>query len=561
MKYCKWYEHKPVKDLRELLRRSAKKYSKRVAFRFRGLNNSIISVTYSKLLDDVNSFGTALANLGMQGAHVAVIGENSYEWIVTYLAVVNGLGTIVPVDKDLTDEEIVNILEQSDASAVVCSKTFFPIIRKMLSKLPKLKLCIAMQTNEGYSQFTYFYELLEKGSLLLQSGVCSYIDADIEREAMCSLHFTSGTTGSSKAVMLSHKNICSVVNCANITDKTGRVALSVLPLHHTYEFSICILSGLDIGVTICLNQSIKYFQQDLKVFKPSMIVLVPLIVETLYKRIMDRVRDSGKQAVLERMIPISSTLLKFGIDIRTLVFHDIHKAFGGRLRIIFCGGATLRPELVARFREIGIKLINGYGITECAPLVSFNRSGQWNDSSVGVIIPCCEVKIHEPDDKGEGEILVRGDNVMLGYYKSKELTEQAFIGDWFCTGDIGRILEGGFLQITGRKKDTIILSNGKNIQPEEIEEYITTHIPYIKDVVVFAPNMSGIVEKISAIVVPTMEYVIKYGIKDLEIMLHEDIHKLNRHLPSFKQVSDVRLQIQDFEKTSLKKIKRFKISG
>lgn len=561
MKSLKWYTHKPVKDLRELLKRSAKKYSKRTAFKFRGPNNSIISVTYGKLLDDVNSLGTALTNMGMQGAHVAVIGENSYEWIVTYLAVVNGLGTIVPIDKDLTDEEIANIFTLSDASAVVCSKNFFPVIRELLPQLPGLSICVGMQANESYNQFIYFYELLEKGRLLLQSGDCSYIDAPIDREAMCSLLFTSGTTGSSKAVMLSHKNISSVVNCANSTDKSGRVAMSVLPLHHTYEFSVTILSGLDIGATICINESIKYFQENLKIFKPSMIVLVPLIVETLYKRIIDRVRESGKQAVLERAIAISSALLKFGIDIRPLVFHDIHKAFGGSLRIIFCGGAPLRPELVVRFREIGISLINGYGITECAPLVSFNRRGHWNDSSVGVIIPCCEVKIHEPNEKGEGEILVRGDNVMLGYYKSKELTEQAFMGNWFCTGDLGRVLEGGLLQITGRKKNTIILSNGRNVQPEEIEEYITAHIPYIKDIVVFASNMSGLVERISAIVVPDMEYVLKYSIADLEKKLHEDIHNLNRHLPSFKQVSEIHLQIQDFEKTSLKKIKRFKISG
>lgn len=561
MKFNKWYTHKPIKDLRELLSRSAKKYSKRVAFRFIGPRNSIISVTYAKLFDDVNSLGTALKNMGLDGAHVAVIGENSYEWVVTYLAVVNGLGTIVPIDKDLTEDEIGNILELSDASAVVCSETFFSIISGLLPRLPKLTLCIGMKTNEDYSQFNYFYELVEKGRLLLRSGNRSYMDVPIDTEAMCALLFTSGTTGSSKAVMLSHRNIASVVNCAINAEKISRILMSVLPLHHTYECSISILTGLHAGVTICLNDSMKYLQQNLKVFRPTMIVLVPLIVETLYKRIMDGIKESGKAEVLERMLFISNHLLKFGIDIRRWVFRDIYKVFGGRLKTIFCGGASLRPELVARFREIGIRLINGYGITECSPLVSFNRGRHCDDSSVGPIIPCCEARIYEPDENGEGEILIRGDNVMLGYYKNEEQTEEAFIGGWFCTGDLGRILEEGSLQITGRKKNTIILSNGKNVQPEELEEYITTRIPYIKDIVVFAPNISGMVERISAIVVPVMEYVVKYGIKELERMLREDIHRLNRHLPSFKQVSDVRLQLQDFEKTSMKKIKRFKISG
>lgn len=561
MKPIKWYTHKQVKDLRELLIGSAKKYSRRDAFRFKGHQNSIISVSYAKLLDDVNSLGTALINMGLNGAHIAVIGENSYEWVVTYLAVVNGLGTIVPIDKDLRDEEIGNILTLSDASAVVCSETFYPIISGLLPKLPSITLCIGMKAKDGYKEFICFSKIVEKGRLLFKSGDCSYIDANVDRDSMCALLFTSGTTGSSKAVMLSHRNISSVVNCAINVGKISRVLMSVLPMHHTYEFSISILTGLHAGVTICLNDSIKYLQQNLKIFKPSMIVLVPLIVETLYKRIMDGIKESGKLETLKQMISISNLLLKFGIDIRRLVFHDIHKVFGGRLKTIFCGGASLRPELVACFRELGIRLVNGYGITECAPLVSFNRNKHSNDSSVGEIIPCCEVKIHEPDENGEGEILVRGDNVMLGYYKNKEQTEKAFIDDWFCTGDIGRFIGSGLLQITGRKKNTIILSNGKNVQPEEIEEYITTRIPYIKDIVVFAPNKSGVVERISAIVVPAMEYVTEYGIKDLEQMLHEDIHRLNRYLPSFKQVSDVYLQLQDFEKTSLKKIKRFKISG
>lgn len=560
MKSTRWCKYNPIKDLKELLAESARRYEKHDAFKYKA-GDSINSITYLRLFDDVNSLGTSLVKMGLKGAHVAVIGENSYEWVITYLAVVNGLGTIVPIDKDLTEEEIFNILTFGDVSAVICSEPFYPIITSLLPRLSMNIICIGMKKNESYSQFIYIQETIEMGRHLIQSGDRNYIDANIEADAMCALLFTSGTTGSSKAVMLCHKNMASVVNCAINADDLSGILMSVLPLHHSYEFSITILTGLYAGLTICINDSMKYLQQNIKIFKPKLIVLVPLIVETLYKRIMDGARETGKLKTLERMIPICSFLLKFGIDIRRLVFRDIHKVFGGKLKTIFCGGAPLRPEIVVNFRELGIKIINGYGITECAPLVAFNYGPYRSDSSVGAIIPCCEVKIHDPDENGEGEVLVRGSNVMLGYYKNKELTDKAFIEGWFCTGDIGKIDDKRLLHITGRKKNTIILSNGKNVQPEEIEEYISTRIPYIKDIVVFAPNMSGMVERISAIVVPFMEYVSVYGIKDLEKMLYEDIHKLNHHLPSFKQVSDVRLQLQDFEKTSLKKIKRFKISG
>ncbi len=275
---------------------------------------------------------------------------------------------------------------------------------------------------------------------------------------------------------------------------------------------------------------------------------------------MNNISKSGQGEILKKCIRVTNALLRFHIDLRPLFYKDSRRV-RGRLKLIVCGGAPLRPEMVTRFREFGIQILNGYGITECAPLVAANRNRYYDDGAVGVVIPACRVRIDAPNEDGEGEILVAGDNVMLGYYKDAEATRNAFDGEWFRTGDVGSLGPEGFLRITGRKKNTIILSNGKNVQPEEIEEYLGGGIPYIKDVVVYAANAEDGEECISAIVVPDMDYAGSCGPSEFEKILREEIRKLNRALPTFKQVKSIRIQTDDFEKTSTKKIKRFKVIG
>jgi long-chain acyl-CoA synthetase len=560
MRSYRWYPCQPVSDLRELVEKCAEKYGGRDAFRFRGEGGTVCTISYTRLLDDVRALGTALLSMGLKGVHLAVIGENSYEWVVTYLAVVNGGGVIVPIDRDLPDDEIAGIIRRSDSGAIACSNTLIPVIEAVSPSLPGLRLRIGMQ-GAGGGGFISFQGLIEKGRQLLAAGDRSFADAAIDQDAMCIILYTSGTTGSSKAVMLSHRNITTCVNGALRAVRVKGVTMSVLPIHHTYECSCSIFTGLYAGVTICFNDSLKYLSSNLSLFKPNMIVLVPLIVETFYKKLMDEIRKSGKQERLNQLIAVSNRLLRLRIDLRWLFFKSIRKAFGGKLSLIVCGGAPLRADLVARYRELGIQVLNGYGITECSPFVSVNRNRYHSDTSVGVVIPGCSVMIDSPDENGEGEILVRGDNVMLGYYNDESATAKAFTDGWFKTGDLGRLCGDGFLQITGRRKNTIILSNGKNVQPEEIEEYLLTWIPYIKDVVVFAAYRSGAGECIAAIVVPEREYIEKYGIIGLEKMLGADIASANHRLPSFKQIGNVRIQMVDFEKTSTKKIKRYKIIG
>lgn len=561
MRNYNWYPCDPVRDFRELVHRSARKYGRRDAFRIKVPGGGVKGISYAQLKADVEALGTALFDLGIRGCNVALIGENSYEWVVSYLAIVNGQNVVVPLDKELPDHEITGLLERSDATAVICSETFYRPIASAMSRLPGLRLCIGMQGTEGFDSFLPMESVMESGRRLLAAGEREFLDAPTDREALSVILFTSGTTGHSKGVMLSQKNIVSVVVGAMQAVRVQRVTLSVLPIHHTYECTCGILTALYAGVTICINDSPKYLPENLKLFKPTMLVLVPLYVETMYKRIIDNISKSGQGEILKKCIRVTNALLRFHIDLRPLFYKKIRDAFGGRLKLIVCGGAPLRPELVTRFREFGIQILNGYGITECAPLVAANRNRYYDDGAVGVVIPACRVRIDAPNEDGEGEILVAGDNVMLGYYKDAEATRNAFDGEWFRTGDVGSLGPEGFLRITGRKKNTIILSNGKNVQPEEIEEYLGGGIPYIKDVVVYAANAEDGEECISAIVVPDMDYAGSCGPSEFEKILREEIRKLNRALPTFKQVKSIRIQTDDFEKTSTKKIKRFKVIG
>lgn len=557
----RWYQCDRIANLRQLLERSSRLYGRRSAFEYRLPDGSVECKNYEELRNDVNALGTALLSRGLKGCHIALIGENSYEWVVTYLAVVNGLGVVVPVDKELTDENIFSVLRLSDVNAIVCSQTFVKVFEQSAPFLNDITHFISISGGSSAGRFLSFDELIKEGRRLMAEGNRDYLDCPVDSGTLCEILSTSGTMGKSKAVMLCQRNIVSVILSTVMVVKLKKRVLSVLPMYHTYECSLGILTAIYGGVTICINNSLKYLEKNLKFFKPSMLVLVPLFVESFYKKIMDDLKMSGRLGTVEHLIAFSNRLLRLGIDLRGVLFKPIRNAFGGRLRLISCGGAPLRADLVERFREFGIEILNGYGITECAPLVSASRDSNHNNQSVGIVIPCCQVKIDSPDANGEGEILVRGDNVMLGYYKDEAETVLAFDDGWFKTGDLGSLDKDGYLYITGRKKNTIILSNGKNVQPEEIEECLKTRIPYIKDVIVFAAGKAGECERISAIVVPDMEYFRNHGISDIGGLLETDVRSVNRVLPSFKQVSRVHIREKDFEMTSTKKIKRFTIMG
>lgn len=560
MKNYRLHACEKIKDLKELVKRSSDKYKNRDAFRIKTAEGAVRGISYKELYKDVEALGTAMMRLGILKSHVAVTGDNCYEWVVTYLAVVNGGAVIVPIDKELPESEIANIIKQSDSGTVVYSEALEPVIRSLQPQLPQLKCCIGMQKKTAHGCFKSFTQLIQYGRKLLEQGYTAYKDTVTDPEKMCVILYTSGTTGNSKGVMLSHKNLASVIWGAMSTIRVESVAMSVLPIHHTYECTCGILTAIYGGVTVCFCDSLKHVSENLLLFRPKMLILVPLFVEAMYKKIWDKAKKTGVDRMLKLMIKLSNALRKLRIDLRSLFFRRVRAAFGGRLTLIVSGGAPLRAELVTGFDELGIKVLNGYGITECSPLVSVNRNRYYKEDSVGVVVPCCEVRINEPDENGEGEILVKGENVMLGYYKNEAETVNAFLNGWFKTGDIGRIDDEGFLHVTGRIKNTIVLSTGKNVQPEELEEYLMGKMPYIREVVVYSEEKEeGEETAISAAFVFDKEYIEENGIKNPEALIKADFHKANRLLPTYKQISRFTCQYEEFEKTTTKKIKRFKV--
>lgn len=545
-----------INNLRDMLQKSCICYDDKMAF-YEIKNGKPKGYTFRQLKDDVEALGTKLTEMGLKNKHIAIVGENSYSWVVSYLAVVNGVGVAVLLDKELPYDHLGELIAKSDSEGIIFSQNFLGGIDEMKSKNEELNILICMEENEeGYLNLE---NLKEEGRKLLQGGYNSYLEAEIDKEALSILLFTSGTTGANKGVMLSHYNILSVVFVASEFFKKYKTIISVLPLHHIYENVCGLCTPINLGMTVYYNDSLKYLSRNLTLFKPEMALMVPLFLETMYKKITIELERRKVTKIFKGAVKVSNILLKIGIDLRRLLFIKIHKTFGGKLRTIVCGGAPLSGELIERFREIGIEVFNGYGITECAPLISVNLSGKNKSASVGEIIKCCDVMIDKVDSDGIGEILVSGDNVMLGYYKDEKATEESFYGNWFKTGDLGYMNNEKKLFLTGRKKNLIILNNGKNVHPEELEGYILKKMPYVQEVVVHTDKVKTYSEKIIAVAYIDSDFVKRYNIKDVEKKLEEDLREINMTLPRYKQIQDINIRTSEFEKNTSQKIIRYKI--
>ena len=484
--------------------------------------------------------------------------ENSYCWVISYLAVVNGLGVAVPLDKELTSDDIARLIEKSDTDTVVCSETYLPIISDILVSNPNIKNCIVMNASRPHEGLLDMNELISNGYEALNNGDLAYTRLPIDTDAMCEILYTSGTTGANKGVMLSQKNITSVVYGVMHLIKTTPVSFSVLPISHSYECTCHILGGIYSGITNCFNDSPKHVLQNLAVFQPSMSLMVPLFLESIQRNIWEEARKANLVNHLKYGMYVSNLLRKIGIDKRKLFFKPILSRFGGNLEQVVCGGAPLRDDLIKFFDSLGVNIVNGYGITECAPVISTNSTAWKKIGSVGKIIPVCNVRIANPDNEGYGEVQVQGDIVMLGYYKDQKSTKATFSEDgWFKTGDLGRLDKRNFLYLSGRKKNLIILANGKNVCPEELEQEITSQLPYVKEVMVYASG-SGIYkqESINADVYLYDDYFETDDISEIQDKLNKDIKKLNAKLSVYKRINKVHIRTNEFEKTTTKKIKR-----
>ncbi len=552
----KLYDVKKFSSIREMLALAEAEVPEKDAYRYKtGAKDSsgkpaVRCVTYREFIANTRALGTALYERGYHGrVHIACIGENSYNWICTYVSTLAGDNIFVPVDKELPPDEMLNVLQRSKSTIVFCTGKYEKFIAENSDKLPDIKLTIRLDTEA-------FADLISEGEEKLKNGCKGYLEHHSDEYEMKMLVYTSGTTGLSKGVMLSEHNLVSCVYYGLQVSTIYEVGLSILPYHHTYEAVCSLLVALHHHSTVCINESVRAVLQNFKLYKPNYVYLVPALVEMFYKRIWRTVEDGGKDKQLKMLISVSNGLRKIGIDARRTFFKAIHETFGGNLVKIVCGGAPIRPEVNKFFDDIGIALINGYGITECSPLVSANREECNTYNTVGLKLPCVEIKIENPDETGNGEICVKGDTVMLGYYEDPERTAEALKDGWFKTGDFGTINELGQISITGRKKNIIVLGNGKNIYPEEIENYIM-QIPYVNEVVVYPyKDKSGNQKGLCAEAFLDAEKVKELNIENPLKQFKSDVLEALKELPVYKQVSTVTLRDTEFEKNSSRKIKR-----
>ncbi|MBP1555936.1 MAG: AMP-binding protein [Oscillospiraceae bacterium] len=543
------YKPVPFHSIREMLDLAVADCPDRDAYQFtRGDSDEIIHVTFREFYEITENLGAALTELGYGDAHVACLSENSFEWICAYVTVLKSAGVFIPVDGELLPKDKLHVLTESDATVMFVSKKHEKWVRENRDSLPAVKCIILFGAEEDDGDFISYRRLLEHG-------------AGLDRDAYDALHsdeydmkylvYTSGTTGIAKGVMLTEHNLVSCVyyglHVSQIYDK----GLSVLPYHHTYESVTDILVSLHYHSTLCLNSSLRRIVKDLQRYQPSYVYIVPALAEFMYSSIMKNIKQQGKEKSFSKAVNLSRKLRKFGIDLRPVIFKSLRDVFGGRLIKIVCGGAPIRPEIGEFFNDIGIYLVGGYGITECSPLVSVNHERTITYDTVGKRLPCLEWRIDSPNEEGIGEICVKGDTVMKGYYKQPEKTAEVIRDGWFYTGDYGYIDAEDQLVITGRKKNIIVLNNGKNVYPEEIEGYIQG-IPYIEEVVVQGlKNDMGDEYSLLAEV-----FLGEGGEGKSEQEILSDIDASLSGLPNYKRVTKVVIREEPFPKTSTNKIKR-----
>lgn len=551
-----YYEGEPFKDFKDMIQKRVIAHPDKVAFRFT-VNKENKAVTYREHSENINALGTAITDLGIFDKHIAMVGENCYEWILTQITVLGSDNVFVPVDKELPAADLLNVINHSDSYMVFCTGSFVKLLSENKDKIPQVKHFIVYRPKDELPEgFVDAAEFMEKGRKLLEEGNRTYLEIEPKDEGIGEIVYTSGTTGLPKGVMLSKHNLIASIYYGLMCMKVFNVGLSVLPYNHTYESTCDILVSQHMGSTVCINESLKTVAENLKKYKPDYVMLVPLFVENFYKKIWKNIEKQGKSDTVRKAMKFSNTIRKIGIDLRPQLFKEIRDVFGGNMRMVVCGGAPIRPELADFFDSIGICLNNGYGITECSPLLSCNREFYNNFRSVGVKLPCVDVRIEDPNENGEGEIAVKGDIVMMGYYKEPEKTAEVMSSDgWFATGDYGKIV-GDQLFITGRKKNLIVLKNGKNVYPEEIEEYITG-IEFVEEAVVYAvKDEDGSEIALCSEIYPDQIFANGKTKAELEEYFGKKIDEATSQLPGYKHIAKVKIRNIEFPKTTSRKIKR-----
>lgn len=547
--------------LRDVLTYGARQFGDKALY-FYKREKKQLTLSYKEFESMVEGFGTGLFGRGLGGAVIAVIGDGCPEYMAAYHAAVESNGVIVPLDHDIADAEIINFLRLCKARAVVYTERFNGRIAEWKDELPNVELFIPIcgeAETVSREDIAAFSTITEEGIAQLKKGSRAFIDCKPVMDKMSALLFTSGTTGTSKGVMLSHRNLVCALNGSlqAMEYDDSNTFVDFLPLHHSYEITCCQFGVAGCGGTMLINDSLKNTMRNISAFRPDTLIVVPLYVETMYKKLWAEIDRRGLHMKVRAAMVISDAMLAVGIDKRDEIFAEVRAALGGNLRSIVCGGAPLSPRLIKEFASFGIFLIEGYGITECAPLIAVNRPGYTRIGSVGQPVLGCEVRIDAPDGGSSGEILARGGNVMLGYYDNEDATRAVFTDDgFFRTGDIGYIDADGYIYITGRKKNVIILSNGKNVFPEELEEHLSRE-PIIAESVVLARVDARGEPEITAVIYPDPALTKDMNGENRFKAVKEAVNSVNRELPVYKQIHGIELRDTEFEKTTSKKIKRY----
>lgn len=549
MKKYKNYEVRPIENLKEMLYTSAATWPEKNAF-LEKRDGVYEGITFNQYLLDVEGLGTELCARGLLGKRVIVTGENCYAWALAYMTVICGLGVVIPVDKEIPPEEIANIANVSEADAVIYSAKYEDKIKKIEKPL-------------DFICFDELAGLCAAGREKINAGDRTYLDLEIDKHEMASLIFTSGTTGVSKGVMLSHHNITFNLTemCQMIYIGPEDTFLSVLPLHHAYECTCGFLCQIYRGSTIAYCEGLRYIMKNMKEVHPTMILCVPLLIETMYHKIWANIRKNGMEKMVKKALAASNASRKIGIDLRKKLFSEIHETFGGKLRMMIAGGAAVDPDILKGLRDFGILAVQGYGLTECAPLAAVNRDKFYCDSSAGLATPNATLEIVDAAEDGTGDIRFKGENIMLGYYKAPELTAEVIVDGWLYTGDLGFIDKDGFLHITGRRKNVIVTANGKNIFPEELETYLSRNPYVLESVVVGVPDETGRDYDIVAMILPDRERLDEenpdgYSEELVREKLTEAVKQANSMVQQYKRIKKFLVRSEEFPKNTSKKIKR-----
>ena len=536
VKYKKYGNIPDMNTVKEIVLRGAKLGQDKKQYVFKNLEGNTQTKTFNEVFYDATGLGQHLYTLGMRGKKVAILSDNSYYWIAAFYAIVTGKITAIPLDPKLPKEDLTDLMVRSGCNAIIYTEDFAPAI-EMMKENPEVVLT-------EYLKIEDFDEIVRMGHNELDGGAENYLDDTVTGDDLGFIVYTSGTTGKSKGVMLSQKNVASnaIATCRAMT---GGQTVAFLPFNHTLSWASALFASPLLSEWGYLCDSLRNLQKDMVEYHPQHITAVPLAVETIYKRIWFTAKKEGKEEKLNTGLKISKFLMKFGIDVRRKLFKEVIDNLGGNLEMIICGGAFLDPKYENGLFDLGIQVINGYGTTECSPIITCNRLSNFKFGSAGYALECNDVMIKDPDDEGVGEVYAKGTNVMQGYYNDPEATAEAFDGDWYKTGDYGYMDEDGFLYLRGRKKNLIVLSNGKNVSPEELEDKLMS-IDYIKEVVVYEENGAITAE----FFLDTVTYL------DAESRIKGDVRALNKTMPAFKQISKIKTRDKEFPKTTTLKIKR-----